>query len=78
MYEETAILKGKYSNEYSHIFKYFDSIGFDRFKTINDYVSKSLLNQGASYIVYGKDNSINKKAFPFDLIPRIIGAKEWQ
>jgi uncharacterized circularly permuted ATP-grasp superfamily protein len=77
-YNETAGMNGSIAKEYQTIFKYFDQIGFQRFQTINDYVSKSLVNQGASYIVYGKDNSTNTSVLPFDLIPRIIEAKEWK
>jgi uncharacterized circularly permuted ATP-grasp superfamily protein len=77
-YNETAGINGSIAKEYQTIFKYFDQIGFQRFQTINDYVSKSLVNQGASYIVYGKDNSTNTSVLPFDLIPRIIEAKEWK
>ncbi len=77
-YNETAGANGSIAKEYQSIFKYFDEIGFQRFQTINDYVSKSLINQGASYIVYGKDNTANASVLPFDLIPRIIDATEWK
>jgi uncharacterized circularly permuted ATP-grasp superfamily protein len=77
-YNETASQNGSIAKEYQNIFKYFDDIGFQRFQTINDYVSKSLINQGASYIVYGKDNTPSASVLPFDLIPRIIDANEWK
>ena len=78
IYDETISKEGIFYDDYKNIFKYFETIGFERFQIINEYVSKSLLNQGASYIVYGKGNSIDKAVLPFDLIPRIIGANEWQ
>lgn len=77
IYDETVSKDGIFYDDYKKIFKYFETIGFKRFQIIDEYVSKSLLNQGASYIVYGKNNAIDKAVLPFDLIPRIIGADEW-
>ncbi|MEZ5002366.1 MAG: circularly permuted type 2 ATP-grasp protein [Chitinophagales bacterium] len=78
LYTETISDEGKVAKEYESIFSFFGEMGIDRYRKINEYVSKSLINQGASYIVYGKDNTKNKSVLPFDLIPRLILAHEWE
>nr|WP_321370565.1 circularly permuted type 2 ATP-grasp protein [uncultured Desulfuromusa sp.] len=37
----------------------------------------SLLNLGITFNVYGNESQ-TEKIFPFDMVPRIIQAKEWQ
>jgi len=47
------------------------------FKKIQHMADLSLLNQGVTFTVYS-DARGTEKVFPFDLIPRLITAKEWQ
>ncbi len=76
-YTETFNNKGDLTEQYATVFKYVDDLGMDRFKNLNDYISKSLLNQGASYLVYNKENNPTANTLPFDLIPRVIDSKSW-
>jgi len=47
------------------------------FQKIQQMADLSLLNQGVTFTVYS-DARGTEKIFPFDLIPRILTAKEWQ
>src|SRR5579862_7531991 len=47
---------------------------FERKRTL---AASTLLNQGVTFTVYS-DNQGTERIFPFDLIPRIIPASEWQ
>ena len=47
---------------------------FDRKRLLAE---KSYLNQGITFTVYSGDEG-TERIFPFDLIPRIIPAKEWE
>lgn len=40
-------------------------------------IDNALLRMGITFTVYG-DDSGTEKIFPFDIIPRIVGAMEWQ
>ncbi len=40
-------------------------------------IDRSLLRMGITFTVYG-DNHGTEKIFPFDIIPRIVAAEEWQ
>lgn len=40
-------------------------------------IESALLRMGITFTVYG-DDSGTEKIFPFDIIPRIVGAMEWQ
>lgn len=42
-----------------------------------DIINKALLRMGITFTVYG-DESGTEKIFPFDIIPRIVEAYEWQ
>ena len=48
---------------------------FNRKRTIAE---KSFLNQGITFTVYNDKEQGTERIFPFDLIPRIIPAQEWE
>jgi len=59
--------------------KFFDLIGqmdISEFKSLSDLAKLSFLNQGVTYALYNKNESV-EQIFPFDLIPRIINGDEW-
>ena len=55
-------------------FRSMDKGEFERKRTLAD---TSFLNQGITFTVYS-DSQGTEKIFPFDLIPRIIPAAEWE
>ena len=55
----------------------FNQITHDDFKTKRNSVDLAFLRQGVTFNVYG-DSRGTERIFPFDLVPRIIPAKEWE
>jgi uncharacterized circularly permuted ATP-grasp superfamily protein len=55
----------------------FNQITHDDFKTKRNSVDLAFLRQGVTFNVYG-DSRGTDRIFPFDLVPRIIPAKEWE
>ncbi len=51
-------------------------MGQDEFRRKRTLADTSFLTQGITFTVYN-DNQGTEKIFPFDLIPRIIPADEW-
>ncbi|MES1248764.1 MAG: circularly permuted type 2 ATP-grasp protein [Actinomycetota bacterium] len=47
------------------------------FEELRQAVNVSFLDQGIGFTVYGSDEGV-ERIFPFDLIPRVIGGREWQ
>ena len=55
----------------------FQSLTLDEFEHKRQSVDLAFLRQGITFNVYG-DSAGTEKIFPFDLLPRIIPAKEWE
>ena len=71
---------GRESSALSHYQKLrgaFNQITHDDFKTKRNSVDLAFLRQGVTFNVYG-DSRGTERIFPFDLVPRIIPAKEWE
>ncbi len=54
--------------------------GFTREKFLEKraQTESAFLEQGVTFTVYGENNQGTERIFPFDLIPRVIPADEWQ
>ena len=71
---------GRNANALGHYQKLrgaFNQITHDDFKTKRNSVDLAFLRQGVTFNVYG-DSRGTERIFPFDLVPRIIPAKEWE
>ncbi len=55
----------------------FEQISPDEFDERRTEVDLAFMRQGVTFNVYG-DSQGAERIFPFDLVPRIIGAKEWE
>jgi hypothetical protein len=55
----------------------FEQISPDEFDQRRAEVDLAFMRQGVTFNVYG-DSQGAERIFPFDLIPRIIGAREWE
>ena len=55
----------------------FQALTLDEFEHKRQSVDLAFLRQGITFNVYG-DSAGMEKIFPFDLLPRIIPAKEWE
>ena len=53
-----------------------DRIGRREFSHRQELANSAFLNAGVTFSVYA-DNSGTERVFPFDLIPRVIAAKQW-
>lgn len=61
---------------YKAFFDAVKNIDFEKFITLYNSSKISFFNQGVTYALYNKDESV-EQIFPFDLIPRILGPKDW-
>lgn len=62
---------------YRRFYELFDSIAPAEFEHKRQSVDLAFLRQGITFNVYG-DSQGTEKIFPFDLLPRIIPAREWE
>lgn len=61
---------------YAKLAEAFGGLSEEDFQTRREAVDLAFLQQGITFTVYGNDES-TEKIFPFDMVPRIITAKEW-
>jgi len=61
---------------YEKFFELLSQMNMQEFKSLSDLAKLSFLNQGVTYALYDKNESV-EQIFPFDLIPRIIDGPEW-
>src|SRR5580693_2713390 len=62
---------------YAKFREMFQSLTAKEFDLKRESVDLAFLRQGITFNVYG-DSAGTEKIFPFDLVPRIIPAKEWE
>ncbi|MFN2508847.1 MAG: circularly permuted type 2 ATP-grasp protein [Chthoniobacterales bacterium] len=62
---------------YSKLFARFKEMGRDDFERKRQLAASTFLDQGVTFTVYN-DEQGTERIFPFDLVPRIIPAKEWE
>ena len=68
---------GEARPHYQKLLERFQGMGQDEFDRKRTLADTSFLTQGITFTVYN-DNRGTEKIFPFDLIPRIIPADEWE
>lgn len=62
---------------YQDFLNLLSGMKLEEFKGLNENAKLSFLNQGITYALYNKEESV-EQIFPFDLIPRIIHPEEWK
>lgn len=62
---------------YSELFNRFQALDTDEFEQRRQAVDASFLRQGITFTVYSDERG-TERIFPFDLMPRIIPASEWE
>jgi uncharacterized circularly permuted ATP-grasp superfamily protein len=75
-YDEMFEPSGKARPHYQPLQKFFDELGADELKARRRAADLSFLHQGVTFTVYGHEDS-TEKVFPYDIVPRIITAREW-
>jgi len=69
-------LKGEIRSHYKVFFETLSQISPDDLVKKDELAKKLFMSQGITFTVYSDGEGI-EKIFPFDIIPRIITAKEW-
>lgn len=72
MYNENAEFRAQYEG----FIKYLENTSPEKLTKKEDLSKQLFMSQGVTFTVYN-DNEGIEKIFPFDIVPRIITAKEW-
>jgi len=75
-FDEMFAAPGELRPHYAALAGRFDELGADDFRRKCKLAEQSYLNQGVTFTVYSGDEG-TERIFPFDLIPRVIPAAEW-
>jgi uncharacterized circularly permuted ATP-grasp superfamily protein len=75
-FDEMFSAPGVARSHYSRLLASFKEMGAADFERKRDLAAASFLTQGVTFTVYNDDQG-TERIFPFDLIPRIIPAPEW-
>jgi uncharacterized circularly permuted ATP-grasp superfamily protein len=76
-YDEMFAGTGELRPHYEPLIEHFSSLPADELQRRKHSADLSFLNQGITFTVYGRDEG-TEKIFPYDLIPRMITAAEWE
>lgn len=66
----------EFRNQYEGFIKYLENTSPEKLTKKEDLSKQLFMSQGVTFTVYN-DNEGIEKIFPFDIVPRIITAKEW-
>ena len=75
-YDEMFLPDGQPRPHYRKLFQRINGMAAEDFRRRCQLADLTLVNQGITFAVYGNDEGV-EKPFPFDLIPRIVPATEW-
>ena len=75
-FDEMFEAEGVPRPHYAKLAEAFAGFSPEDFQTRRETVDLAFLQQGITFTVYGNEES-TEKIFPFDMVPRIITAKEW-
>ncbi len=75
-YDEMFQPDGQPRPHYRRLYQRIRAMSGEDFRRRCQLADLTLVNQGITFAVYGNEEGV-EKAFPFDLIPRIIPAEEW-
>jgi uncharacterized circularly permuted ATP-grasp superfamily protein len=76
-FDEMLDAGGKVRPHYRHFRELFQALSPKEFALKRQSLELAFLRQGVTFNVYG-DSAGTEKIFPFDLLPRIIPAAEWE
>ncbi len=76
-FDEMFAPDGKVRPHYAKLLERFAEMEPAEFERKNALAERSYLSQGITFTVYSGDEG-TERIFPFDLIPRIVAAKEWE
>ena len=76
-FDEMFAAPGVVRPHYSKLFERFKEMEREEFKRKRELAASTFLSQGITFTVYNDDQG-TERIFPFDLVPRIIPAEEWE
>jgi uncharacterized circularly permuted ATP-grasp superfamily protein len=76
-FDEMLAESGEVRSHYTHCGQFLGALTKEEFEHKRQAVDLAFLRQGITFNVYG-DSQGAERIFPFDLVPRIIPAKEWE
>jgi uncharacterized circularly permuted ATP-grasp superfamily protein len=76
-FDEMFAAPGEARPHYSRLLGRFKEMGAADFARKRQLAATSFLQQGVTFTVYNDDQG-TERIFPFDLVPRIIPAREWE
>ncbi|GMU56057.1 MAG: hypothetical protein AMXMBFR33_52030 [Candidatus Xenobia bacterium] len=76
-FDEMFTAPGKPRPQYRALYKRILELGPDEMRRRQQAADLSFLHQGITFTVYGREEG-TEKIFPYDLLPRIITAAEWE
>ncbi|CAN5770982.1 circularly permuted type 2 ATP-grasp protein [soil metagenome] len=72
MYNNSAVRE-----HYKNAVEFFEQLSIDELNKREEFAKRLFMSQGVTFTVYSSGEGI-EKIFPFDIIPRIITATEWE
>lgn len=75
-YDEMFAAGGEVRPHYQGTYEYLQRLGTPEFSRRHELLDMAFRNQGITFTVYG-DSQGTERTFPFDPVPRIIPASEW-
>jgi uncharacterized circularly permuted ATP-grasp superfamily protein len=76
-YDEMFEADGQPRPHYRRLYQRITGMSYEDFRRRRQLADLTLIHQGITFAVYGSEEGV-EKPFPFDLIPRIIPADEWE
>jgi len=76
-FDEVIAHNGTPRPHYDKMLQRFDQFSNDDIKARREVINIFFRNQGITFTVYGEEQGV-ERLFPFDLIPRVVPANEWQ
>jgi len=77
LFDEVFKEDGKPVKHYQKVLKHFSKLTVEDYKKLDEFAKITFFNQGVTFAVYSDTLKGVERIFPFDLMPRIIAAAEW-
>lgn len=77
LFDEVFKPDGKAAKHYLKVLKHFGKLTVEDYKKLDEFAKITFFNQGVTFAVYSDTLKGVERIFPFDLMPRIITALEW-
>ena len=76
-YDEMVSHDGKIRPAYKSLFEQLKQLSIEEIRQKQQAAEKAFMSMGITFNVYGDGDGV-EKIFPFDIVPRVITAEEWE